>query len=136
MRLMGRRHTEEASFDLTPMIDVVMLLIVFFTLTAQFTRTEQAALDLPAQEGDPGRVEPDTALYVDVDAGGKISIEGTTITLLELAQPHWLGADPGAIDVIVRADRNCPIAKLNEVARTLQVAGVVRWKLATAPEGK
>jgi biopolymer transport protein ExbD len=136
MRLTGRRHLEEASFDLTPMIDVVMLLIVFFTLTAQFTRTEQAPLDLPAQEGDPGRVEPAKALYVDLESSGRISIEGTGITLLELAQPHWLGADPGAIDVIVRADKASSIAKLNEVARTLQVAGVTRWKLATAPEGK
>ncbi len=136
MRLMGRRKIEEASFDLTPMIDVVMLLIVFFTLTSQFSRTEQAPLDLPPESGDPGRVEPVNALTIDLDANGQPAILGSRVSIIELAQPFWLGTDPAGIEVIVRADRLCPVSKLNEVARTLQVAGVTRWKLATAPEGK
>jgi len=133
--IITKRRTEEASFDLTPMIDVVMLLIVFFTLTSQFSRTEQKPLDLPPEKGDPGRQPPEAAVFIDMDETGALSILGEPTDARALAATRKLGDDPSAVTVIVRAHRKCPAAKLNELAAALRAAGFVRWKLGTAPEG-
>ncbi len=48
MRFGAARHTERGvAVDLTPMIDVVFLLIIFFMTTAQFARLTRADVELP-----------------------------------------------------------------------------------------
>lgn len=152
MRLSLRKSKEEASFDLTPMIDVVMLLIVFFTLTSQFSRSEQAPLDLPSQRGDTSRDKASSAVYLDMDRLGRLSTLGQPVDLPSLASQiaaqagnRSAGGSPGAgdakpsrhtpIEVVVRADRLCPSMHLSRVAEELSRAGVVRWRLATSNEG-
>jgi biopolymer transport protein ExbD len=49
--LRPKQVREDATFDLTAMIDVVLLLIIFFMLTSQFAATDRAAVELPAQKG-------------------------------------------------------------------------------------
>ncbi|MFN7440054.1 MAG: ExbD/TolR family protein, partial [Phycisphaerales bacterium] len=49
MRLFKRKDIPEAGFDLTAMIDIVLLLIIFFTLTSQFVQTLQRPMPLPAE---------------------------------------------------------------------------------------
>lgn len=148
MRLSRRQSKQEASFDLTPMIDVVMLLIVFFTLTSQFSRSEQAPLDLPAQRGDTAREKAANAVYLDMDRLGRLSTLGQAVDLPALASQiasqtgSKAPAEGGAkasrhapVEVVVRADRLCPSMHLSRVAEELSRAGVVRWRLATSNEG-
>lgn len=152
MRLSRTKRTEEASFDLTPMIDVVMLLIVFFTLTSQFSRSEQASLDLPTQRGDTSREKAAHAVYLDMDRMGRLSTLGQPVDLPALAAQLATQAgnrppgrapaagDPAPskaapVEVVLRADRLCPSMHLSRVAEELSRAGVVRWRLATSSEG-
>lgn len=148
MKLSPRKSKGEASFDLTPMIDVVMLLIVFFTLTSQFSRSEQAPLDLPSQRGDTSREKATSAVYLDMDRLGRLSTLGQPVDLPSLASQiaAQAGNKPPApgdakpsrhspVEVVVRADRLCPSMHLSRVAEELSRAGVVRWRLATSNEG-
>ena len=57
MRFGATTPRGDASFDLTPMIDVILLLIVFFMLSSQFSRTERMQVDLPVESGDELAVE-------------------------------------------------------------------------------
>jgi biopolymer transport protein ExbD len=137
MNLGRSRHPHEASFDLTPMIDVVLLLIIFFTMTSQFARTEQKMLDLPKQAGDPTRAVLPAALFIDVDKQGDLSLLGVTKSLPEmtkLASEEALRLGEG-LDVVVRADKECPARALNSLAESLAGAGIRHWKLATAVDG-
>ncbi len=131
------RQPHEASFDLTPMIDVVLLLIIFFTMTSQFARTEQKMLDLPKQAGDPTRAVLPAALFIDVDKQGGLSILGVSKSLPEmtkLASAEAMRLGKG-LDVVVRADRECPARHLNTLAESLATVGIRHWKLATAVDG-
>lgn len=143
MRLSRTKRNEEASFDLTPMIDVVMLLIVFFTLTSQFSRSEQASLDLPVQRGDRVRDKATNAIYLDMDRFGRVSTLGQPVDLPALAtqlaaqaseQAQGKGKPRSNVEVVVRADRACPSMHLSRVAEELSRGGVVRWRLATSDE--
>lgn len=138
MRFGRPRIPHEASFDLTPMIDVVLLLIIFFVLTAQFARTQGAPMNLPQEKGEKAPADKPASLVIDLSVKGELSVLGTPTDLPRLVkmvegEVLRLGA---ALDLEVRADRDCPAAHLNRLAVALSGIGVRNWKLATAAEGR
>ena len=48
-----RQHRDELGINLTPLIDVVFLLLIFFMVSTTFTRETQLSIDLPEAEGTP-----------------------------------------------------------------------------------
>jgi len=134
------RDLEEAGFDLTPMIDVVLLLIIFFMLTAQFTQTMTTEMDLPREKGAQIVEDATHQLVIELTREGGIRIAGEDVSLDKLmliVAADIKGAKGGAadLDVVVRADRACPASHLNTLAGALTRVGVRDWKLATAGGG-
>ncbi len=134
---MQTRHdnqVEEPQFDLTPMIDVVMLLIVFFMLTAQFAQSLLGPIDLPKEAGDSAGSR-DSMVTIDLLANGDLKLDSEPMPrdrLLQLISLDLRRAGGSAdLEVIVRADRAAPAAHLNALAGELATLGVRHWKLAT-----
>jgi biopolymer transport protein ExbD len=130
-------NPEEASFDLTPLVDVVMLLIIFFTLTTHFAKTQLAPMDLPREKGQDGSESQQASLTIDLRRDGSLSVMGAEVQMEELlkmvtAETMRSGA---TIDLIVRAERDGPARHLNRLADALAGVGVKSWKLATSAEG-
>eukprot|EP00913_Durusdinium_trenchii_P006276 g5888.t1 len=73
------------AFDLTPMIDVVLQLIIFFMFTSQFGELARTLVDLPREAGQED-VAPKPTLAVDLTREGVILLEREAITLDGLAQ--------------------------------------------------
>lgn len=138
MKFNTARHTPEATFDLTAMIDVILLLIIFFMLTAQFTTSHRLAMDLPREKGEASDESAKASIAIDMDRAGALKLNGQSVEVDRLVQ--LITADlkrnsgGGEMDVIIRADRSCPCAHLNRLANALSAVGVKRWKLATASE--
>lgn len=125
-----------ARFDMTPMIDVVFLLIIFFMYTSHFAQTARTPLDLPEEAGEREQATPAT-LTLDVDAEGGYSIMGRPVELNRIAARlntiiAETGAEPGEVDLLVRADRNAQAAHINRLASELSGSGIRTWKLGTA----
>lgn len=151
MNLNRHHHQKDASFDLTPMIDVIFLLIIFFTLTSQFSSTQRTPMDLPREEGEPEASKQSTQLVIDLDQSGEVTLLGQSYDLATLGtvlagrQFAVEGQTPPAegeagsveqpVDVVIRADRRCSTANLNALAQVLLRVGVRRWSLATSSEG-
>jgi biopolymer transport protein ExbD len=135
----GGADGSDASFDLTPMIDVILLLIIFFMLSSQFATSELRPVDLPHQEGAAPPSESASAkLVIDVDRAGNYSILGERMSLDALA--IRIGAAQGSTGtrhsgIVVRADRAAGAASLNRLAERLAKAKIANWSLAVAPEG-
>jgi len=135
----GGADGSDASFDLTPMIDVILLLIIFFMLSSQFATSELRPVDLPHQEGAAPPSESAAAkLVIDVDRGGHYSILGEELTLETLSAR--IAASQGGTGtrhsgVVVRADRGANSAALNRLADRLAGAKIANWSLAVSPEG-
>ena len=137
MRLAQATSPKEASFDLTPMIDVVLLLIIFFMLSAQFAQTQTKPMDLPKEEGYGKADWSASTLVIDLDASGQVSVLGRVIGMNDVPGLIGPGAKPGERPALtIRADRNCAAAHLNRLAATLAAAGVRDWRLATVPQGR
>jgi biopolymer transport protein ExbD len=135
---LGRSRITEANVDLTPMVDVVLLLVVFFMLTTQFARTQQSPLELPPQPGEKVRQAARHSIVIDMARDGRLMVLGATVDLQSLAedvQQQRSIAGPG-LEIIVRADRTASAAHLNALAEALASAGVRHWQLATAGESR
>ncbi len=126
---------------MTPMIDVVFQLIIFFLYTSQFTTLVRTPLDLPEERGDPLSAERPAMVVLDIAPDGTMLIEREPVDLARFAsvvraEINQAGGDASQVTVLVRADRSLDAAHANRVASTLSSLGVRGWRLATeAPAG-
>jgi biopolymer transport protein ExbD len=137
MKLGRARAMDEASFDLTPMVDVILLLIIFFTFTTQFAALTGAPVDLPIEKGESVKIASKKTLIVDLTESGQLIVLGRPIAageFVELAKREKMLAGE-SLELIIRADRRASASHLNAVAEALAAQGVRSWKLATAPGG-
>ncbi|MDG2030781.1 MAG: biopolymer transporter ExbD [Phycisphaerales bacterium] len=125
--------------DMTPMIDIVFLLLIFFLTTAQLARESRAELDLPDERGEQASEVERAGLIVNVLPDGSLQIGDRVVSLQEL-EAIAIGQVLGSRDEkgrlvrpLVRADRNAPAERLNEVFNALRRAGTGSVRLATSP---
>ncbi len=143
MRILPNGRNREATFDLTPMIDVVLLLIIFFSMTSQFSDTQNAPMDLPQERGQA--FAPDEAamsIVLDLDQEGIVRVQGAPYSREELAvllanqtKTRATGMQP-PLEVVVRADRRCMTLHLERLAQTIADAGILQWKIATTGKSR
>ena len=67
----------EVSINLTPLIDVVFLLLIFFMVSTSFTELTQLVVDLPEAEGTPASADSTVLLVVDVQ--GNMTLDGEPV---------------------------------------------------------
>ncbi len=128
------RQPEPATLQLAPMIDIVFLLLIFFIVTWQFTRSEtELSVSVPtAQEGaDPNRQRGE--IIINVLADGTIRVEGQTMDLNQLFEK----LAPIAIQyenqpVRMRGDGEATYQRMVEVIDTCQKAGI--WNISFATQ--
>ena len=121
--------------DLTPMVDVVFLLIVFFILVSQLTRTERTPITLPALSGDllsPSPMRERVVVHVEPNTVriGSTSFQhggGAREAIAEHIR-RILTATPSA-SVVVRAPRDAPFIKVSSVLAALRDAGAADVRL-------
>jgi biopolymer transport protein ExbD len=137
MRFGRSRVPHEATFDLTPLIDVVLLLIIFFMLTAQFARMQLSAMDLPRERGLEAAKASAATVIIDLRQDGSMALMNNPMDMKSIVKEVQAEvAKTGAtLDLTVRAERTCPALYLNQLADALAAIGVRNWKLATSGEG-
>ena len=121
-----RRGHQEASVELTPLIDVVFLLLIFFMVSTTFIRETQLQIDLPEAAGELQEIEGDI-IEVVVDRHGDYSVNDRLLvnnelrTLIRaLQEVHQELEDVSR--VIITADAN---ATHQAVVRAMDAAGKV-----------
>ena len=67
----------EVSINLTPLIDVVFLLLIFFMVSTSFSELTRLVVDLPEAEGAPASTNTTLLLVVDVE--GNMTLDGAPV---------------------------------------------------------
>lgn len=73
-----RQQRDEVGINLTPLIDVVFLLLIFFMVSTTFTREAHLSIDLPEAEGKPVE-ELDNQIEILVDESGRYRVNGVAL---------------------------------------------------------
>jgi biopolymer transport protein ExbD len=73
----GRRH-EELEMNLVPLIDVLLVIIIFLVVSATFSRTSELQINLPTAEANTPLDKP-LVITVEVDATGRYVVNGNAV---------------------------------------------------------
>ena len=129
---MARKSHENPQLDMTPMIDVVFELIIFFVVTLTQATAKDETVKL--EDGKHGiELTPDelppTHLIVDVARNGRISMCDVTITPAELGRRVKERLRKyGEFPVLIRADYRARHKSVAEVMNACTMNGI--WKLS------
>ena len=130
-----RRPREELELNLTPLIDVVFLLLIFFMVSTTFQKESEISLQLPRASTEPPEDVPER-LEVVIDAAGafyvndqellKADVESLQTALYELA-----GGDR-SLPVTIRADAQTPHQAVVTAMDAAARLGMLRMSIATS----
>jgi biopolymer transport protein ExbD len=130
------RQLEPAAMQLAPMIDIVFLLLIFFIVTWQFSRSEtEMKISVPSsQEGaDPKRVLGE--IIVNVRVTGEVVVEGQVMSQAQLKQKlSAIARQHQNQPVRLRGDSKAEYQTIVEVIDTCQKAGI--WNISFATQRK
>lgn len=119
------------SVNVTPLIDCVFLLLVFFMLTTSFL--EEQSVILHVSEGRPIVAKQ---IVVDIESDGAISVQGEPVALDQVAarvRPLLASIKGGAVSI--RAKKNVPVQRTVSVMDQIRKAGTENIKFLTRPGG-
>jgi len=128
------RRTESPEVNLTALIDVVFLLLIFFMVSTTFQRETEIGIQLPeaGAAADPTRKD---YMEVSVDAKGRYYLDGRPLVNTQIAtlvqalrqRAQELGGDP---PVVVSGDRGSPYQSVMAILDAAQRVGLSRVRFA------
>lgn len=130
-----RRTRVETDINLTPLIDVVFLLLIFFMVSTTFTRETQLKVDLP-ESASGEHVDASTQqIELLISAAGEVAINGNTLVnpnleTLKSALARESGGDTN-LPVVITADANTPHQSVITAMDAAGQQGFTRLRLTT-----
>jgi biopolymer transport protein ExbD len=136
LTIMNLRPTprEPVDINLTPLIDVVFLLLIFFMVSTTFNRDSELSIELPAASADAQQQQID-AIEVAIDAKGRFYVNGRQLlntqakTLRQALQAA--AGDSDSPPIILSADAMTPHQAVVQVMDAARELGFVRLTFAT-----
>ena len=125
------RVSEEPEINVISMVDIVLVLLLFFMVTSSFVHQSHLSMQLPkAQQAAAG--EPKSPITIDLSASGQVRMNKQALSMADLAgQLKALAAkDPERV-IVLRADKNTTQQYVIDVLDAAQEAGLTRISIAT-----
>ena len=129
-RTRGKAYRPMAEINVTPFVDVMLVLLVVFMVTAPLL-TVGVSVDLPRSDAPavPGKDEP---LAVTINKEGTIFLQDTEVKLKTLpARLNAITNNNTKVRIFVRGDRSISYGKVMEVMGVLTKSGFTRVALIT-----
>ncbi|ADB17548.1 Biopolymer transport protein ExbD/TolR [Pirellula staleyi DSM 6068] len=124
-------------FNLTPMIDMVFLLLIFFLVASRFEEEDRELdVELPSASEARPQISKPKEIYVNVDSTGKMFVDGRVVSSLELDRFLTRAAvdNPLGQTVVIRADKRVELDSVVVVMNLCNKAGIRDYSLTTAGE--
>ena len=126
-------RTTESAVDLTPMIDMTFILLIFFMVSTTFVKDMKIDIDRPGAQSQS--VASTKALRLYIDKRGEVYLEGEPVrTWVIQSRVRDLIRGMTQKSVLVVTDENVPSQKLIEVIDQARLAGAEDVGVATVAE--
>ncbi|XOF35242.1 MAG: protein TolR [Candidatus Electrothrix sp. YB6] len=130
----GRRGMV-AEINVTPLVDVMLVLLIIFMVTAPMM-TQGIDVDLPKTTSRALR-QQEKPLVVQVDAAGEVHLGDVTVPLLMMRQElEKLPPEKKQEPVYLQADKNVPYGVVARVMAAIKQAGFEKLGMVTLPEDR
>ena len=123
-------ETEEP--NITPMLDVVFILLIFFIVTANFIK--EPGLEINRPDSETSEITENAAVLIAIGAAGEIYMDGRRIDVRQVkANVIRLIAENPQGSVVIQADVKSTAEKIVAVMDEVREAGVVDISIASEP---
>jgi biopolymer transport protein ExbD len=139
MNLRGIRPRDEPEINFIPLIDVLLVILIFLMVTTTYQRVAELQITLPEADADQAKQRP-KEINVGVDAQGRYVIDRTVVTFTGAASlaDSLKRAAGDAKDpvVVINADANATHQSVIHVMEAARLAGFVHITFATQTPAK
>jgi len=150
----GKKRRVSIRIDMTPMVDIAFLLLIFYMATTQFKPPEARAVELPTSHSqielpDKGviniTVTQFDSIYVDFTEIAEVEIDGemvtTTIRRVRPCDVYNVASEINRARarqiralIVVKADRRASFGVMQDVMKQMQENSLERFLIITDPE--
>ncbi len=133
MRFKRSIQIEKGRLDLTPLVDVIFLLLIFFMLSSTFILQPGIKVDLPPAKQVPPHKEENMVVTITREDQVFFNNERTTLEGLKRRIRMMNKKNPNST-LIIKADTNTRHGNVVQIMNMARQAGIEKMAIATRPE--
>lgn len=134
-----RQNRDDVNINLTPLIDVVFLLLIFFMVSTTFTKETRLSLELPQAEGEASKSEREI-LEVTISADGRYAVQGKALVNNKRATLgkalNLVAQSNNKLPLVIVADAKAPHQSVVTAMDVAGKQGFVNLSIATMQPDK
>ncbi len=130
MRKHSSSSAEEADIDMTPMLDIVFIMLIFFIVTASFVK--ESGVDINRPDAQTAVKQDKASILVAINDKNEVWLQRRRIDVRAVrANIERLKAENPEGSVVVQADKDAKVGVTTQVIDAIRQAGVRDYVLAT-----
>jgi biopolymer transport protein ExbD len=126
-----RRHREDedAAIDMTPMLDIVFIMLIFFIVTTSFVK--EAGIEVDKPKASNTQAEPKANIFIAINGKGEIWMDKRQVDIERVqANVEKMLAEQATDVVIVQGDKEAKHGLIMKVMDQVKAAGIDRITVA------
>jgi biopolymer transport protein ExbD len=140
MNFQRGRTREEPEINLIPMIDVLLVILIFLMVTTSYAKFSELQINLPQAAGEQASATPNKQIYVAVDSSGQYAINNahTAFSGLDNFAQSLRKAAAGEAEptIIISADAKATHQSVINIMEAARIAGYGRITFTTQNPSK
>lgn len=126
-------ENEESEINMTPMLDIVFIMLIFFIVTTSFVRESGITVDQPT--ASTAERKESNNILIGINPAGEVWIDRRAVDVRAVrATVERLKAETPDAAVIIQADEKSPSGLLVRVMDQVRLAGIDDMAIAATPE--
>lgn len=127
---MKAHDSDETEIDLTPMLDVVFIMLIFFVVTTSFVK--ESGVDINRPTAQTTQKQEHGTLLVAIRPTGEVWIDGRVVDIRAIrTHIERLHAENPEGAVVIQGDRLAQVGRLVTVMDQVRLAGITQISIAT-----
>lgn len=132
---MKRRRSadEEAGIDMTPMLDIVFIMLIFFIVTTSFVK--ESGIDVNRPSAATTSTKERANILIGINEVGEVWMQNRKVDVRSVrANVEKIKAESPESSVVIQADKAAKSGLLVQVMDQVRLAGVINVSIAASPE--
>jgi biopolymer transport protein ExbD len=123
------REDEDAAIDMTPMLDIVFIMLIFFIVTTSFVK--EAGIDVNKPDASQATKKPSANIFIAIRANGEVWMDKRMVDVERVgANIERLLAEQPTDMVVIQADKEAKHGVVVQVMDQIKEAGIDKISIA------
>jgi biopolymer transport protein ExbD len=123
------REDEDAAIDMTPMLDIVFIMLIFFIVTTSFVK--EAGIDVNKPDASQATKKPSANIFIAIRANGEVWMDKRMVDVERVgANIERLLAEQPTDMVVIQADKEAKHGVVVQVMNQIKEAGIDKISIA------